>query len=213
MQQKSLPHRRDLKDTDWAWLAGIIEGEGCIGVDNKGRRTGGINVTMTDEDIVRRLYENFGGRLRGPSVPKNSKHKPVWYWTVGKKEHVKPILLVIRPYMGQRRGSRIDELLELYAQLEKEQSTFQHGTRRGYDHFKCKCTLCIAFNSKRARVRRGDYNGERAIVVGCILCKRESSLQSFKNHFNQMHDPSTKSFKYRANRPNYEPNLDMIYSA
>lgn len=92
-----------------AWVAGLIEGEGCIRCTGKdGRSYPHVKVAMTDEDVIRRCYEITGiGILSGPhhygTRPQN---KPVYTWAVGRKDECLTLLGGIWPYLGERRKAQ-----------------------------------------------------------------------------------------------------------
>jgi hypothetical protein len=115
------------RNEELAWLAGIVEADGCIMFKDANRHHGGrlprIRVTMADEDIVRDLHRIAGvGCFRGP-LPKsysyNQKNlvkppehpKPLYLWEVNAKSEVDHVLREIRPYLHMRRGLAADEAL------------------------------------------------------------------------------------------------------
>lgn len=82
-----------------AWLAGIYEGEGCVGVRGRSIR---VEVVMTDHDVIRRVHEWAEcGSLRGPIV--RGTYKPTMHWSIGRHECVL-FLERILPLLGERRG-------------------------------------------------------------------------------------------------------------
>lgn len=103
------------------WVAGILEGEGSFGVDN--RKSSGytcrVAVTMTDEDIIRRAQEYTGvGRIYGPYEVKKSNlgpgpYKPRYQWVTQGKQAV-DLMRGVYFFMGQRRRARIEEVLQGY---------------------------------------------------------------------------------------------------
>lgn len=104
---------------DLAWVAGVFEGEGSISFVGKQGVT--VKVSMTDEDVIRRLHAITGvGQVGGPYAGTN---KPRYAWYVGNKHQVRSLLLALRPWLGERRGQRADEAL---ARTELER------TRRWY---------------------------------------------------------------------------------
>ena len=93
-----------------AWLAGIIEGEGYIAF--KKQRYPGVVVQMTDEDVILRLAEFSGaGHVSGPLQEKLPHHKPTWRWEVTDSTDAVALLRRIRPWLGTRRGARVDDVL------------------------------------------------------------------------------------------------------
>lgn len=142
-----------------AWVAGIIEGEGCIQVAQKRLKDGSeyptfsIRVNMTDEDVVRKLADYVGlGVMRGPIKQSDIGHKPFWSWTLCQHDHVMLVLNLIHPHMGLRRSLKIDEAL---AALElRPQKRWQHGTRNGYEQVGCRCKDCVRSNTRRHAERR-----------------------------------------------------------
>jgi hypothetical protein len=104
-----------MMEAELAWLAGLIEGEGCIYRKKSYRRRegatrAGITIKMTDEDVVARAtgLMNVGSYQRRP--PRQPEHKPAFIVTIeGPK--AEDIMRLIRPWMGERRRSKIDEVL------------------------------------------------------------------------------------------------------
>lgn len=94
-----------------AWAAGLIEGEGCF-TKHSGHPY--LLVDMTDKDVILKLQTVFPtGTVRGPYTHKSKpQHKPRWRFDAFGTKAV-PIMKVLRPYMGERRGIKMDELLAL----------------------------------------------------------------------------------------------------
>jgi hypothetical protein len=98
----------------YAWLAGLIEGEGSImhRRDKNGHLWIGVGLTMTDEDVVRRCQEVAGGRVSGPYV--RGAYKPQWRWDLNIQTEVIDLILHLRPIMGERRKAQIDSCVAAY---------------------------------------------------------------------------------------------------
>lgn len=109
------------KQTERAFLAGIIEGEGTIYV--RKQKTGGheyryptVRVAMTDPDVLETCLSMAGlGRINGPY--ENTKYKdgiqtkPIYQWSV----HGTDALLLIKavlPYLHARRLRQVADVLE-----------------------------------------------------------------------------------------------------
>jgi hypothetical protein len=93
-----------------AWVAGIVEGEGSIGLMGGGR----VVVAMTDEDIIRRLESSLGIGFVYPRPRKESKPhwKSVWQWAVSRIEELEALLTHISSWLGHRRLARADRVLQ-----------------------------------------------------------------------------------------------------
>lgn len=120
---KPLP---EMSHSDRAWLAGLLEGEGCFGVYGRKRAARGrepwielfptIRLRMTDEDIVARVAYFFSApytrcpsdKIR-PGFPCSKKDR---FDTELTGHRALTLMRKLRPWMGRRRGTRIDEILE-----------------------------------------------------------------------------------------------------
>lgn len=90
------------------WAAGILEGEGCFDY-NRLPKYPRIRVEMTDHDVVLRLQEMLGGVVCLPRVRKRH-WKPTMQLQINGSDAIKA-MRAVRPWMGERRGAKIDELL------------------------------------------------------------------------------------------------------
>lgn len=112
---------------------------------------------MTDRDVIERLREKVGYGKIYERKPRKEGWKFSWQWSVAVRHEVIQLMTEIRPFMGERRGAKIDELIE-YDRQHPAQAWFQHGTlptyRRG-----CRCDACVEHeewydNSRRVTVRK-----------------------------------------------------------
>lgn len=106
----------DAAEIEVAWLAGLLEGEGCFNLMRANSRSKRplirVQVAMTDRDIVERVR----ALMDAPSVqehkdrgqPDNWKRR---YVTCASGRKAEAVMRAVRPYMGERRGTKIDELL------------------------------------------------------------------------------------------------------
>ena len=94
---------------EYIYLAGFIDGEGCIGVNNAPR----LHITNTDSDIIHWLKETFGGYLwmeNGHHIPNA---KPGYIWEVSSRKLLST-LKEVAPYLKvKQRQSRL--VLDYYA--------------------------------------------------------------------------------------------------
>ena len=111
----------DLTEPQIAWIAGLLEGEGSFGIDQRSSKRYAnskapaspfIKIAMTDEDVIARLSSYLD---KPYCLPKRLTvtGKQVYQLHIGEKQKVFWLLQLIRPYMGERRGAKIDECLSL----------------------------------------------------------------------------------------------------
>lgn len=100
-----------MTEAEIAWLAGIIEGEGSIYWDKRSKNSVRISVSMTDEDVVRRIHALVGVGAVSVKTRPTVTGKLVYRWDAGHKLEVRPLLVSVRPWMGLRRGAKIDEAI------------------------------------------------------------------------------------------------------
>lgn len=88
-------------DTDLAWAAGIIDGEGCIQIAKRSIRLGSgytlsVTVNMTHEATIQRLRDIFGF---GSILHLETSHKrKQWRWALGSKQ-ADIMLRMVRRYL------------------------------------------------------------------------------------------------------------------
>lgn len=143
-----------MNSADASWLAGIIEGEGCLSSHNGKAR---ISVSMIDEDVIQALYQKTGvGSFRGPCKVtgplKDKEYKDQWIWTVNKREDVRSIIVTILPFLYSRRAMKALELLDMMDELDKKAND--------------RSSFCPAGHSKPECL---GINGGRH----CLICRRE----------------------------------------
>jgi hypothetical protein len=98
-------------ETDKAYYAGIIDGEGCITV-SKGKydhRTLTVAVVMCDEKPVRDLFKEYGGCLFFIEKS-NPKWRNAWRWAV-KQQKAKRFLEDVLPYLRVKQEQAVTGLV------------------------------------------------------------------------------------------------------
>ena len=105
-----IPVPNIMTEAEVAWVAGILEGEGCWSKRSQGRGDGwDVVVAMSDEDVVYRLQSVTGiGRVNKERSQQG--RKDMWDWSVCRKEHREWLTDLVYPWMGSRRKAKIDEL-------------------------------------------------------------------------------------------------------
>jgi len=96
----------DISDTDLAWLAGLLEGEGCFCY----QCSPGIKLGMTDKDVVSKVANLLGRWVRGPYRYRTNK-KAVFYTEIWSHEAIWWMKKLL-PYMSVRRSAKIKEIVE-----------------------------------------------------------------------------------------------------
>ena len=91
-----------MQETDLAWAAGIVDGEGCIGL-HRGEHSKTrvrLSVVNTDPRMLLRMHDMFGGSVRPLTLYKNKlARKPQWIWVLHGGPAVGKTLMLILPYM------------------------------------------------------------------------------------------------------------------
>jgi len=148
----------NLTETDIAWIAGLLEGEGYFGIDNRSKDryevsntppSPFIKISMVDEDIIERLSQLLDKSYFSPTR-KTVTGKQVYTLHIGEKEKVLFVLQKILPYMGARRGERIKESI---SHLQTWKEWVENGGRSemsklGYEARLKKYGTCAGGNPK-----------------------------------------------------------------
>jgi transposase-like protein len=108
------------KQTDLAYLAGIVDGEGSI-INSKGQRTTWhLQVSNTDTKLVNWLKQ-FGGNVSARYThhprDRNRPTKRAYVWTVRRMMDVYVMLQGIRPYLVIKQGKADDCIAALTIRL------------------------------------------------------------------------------------------------
>lgn len=113
-----------LTETDLAYIAGIFDGEGCIGY-YRTSKTGTpyyhalVNITMTEGMLVNKLPELFGfGKVSIHKAKPDQNRRTAYQWQVGHKKQVQKFLESIRPYLVGK-ADQADVVLDLFKDEEK----------------------------------------------------------------------------------------------
>jgi hypothetical protein len=96
----------------WAWVAGLIEGDGWISPAPGGAaRTTVVGVESTDLDVIERLAcLTKAGHINELRVDR-AHHKPRWRWTVHGRDAIRRVLTGTLPLLGERRTARAEYVL------------------------------------------------------------------------------------------------------
>ena len=95
---------------DEAWAIGLFEGEGCIAIEKR-CASAFLTLKTTDPDVLYRLQEIWGGRVRvATKSPSNIKQPYVW--NLQNKKVVRRILERILPFLSHRRACKALDALD-----------------------------------------------------------------------------------------------------
>jgi hypothetical protein len=111
--------------TDIYWLAGILEGGGCLEVStcrgiNRTRTVLKIRVSMSDRDIVERCH----AIARVGTVYKTKSRvgrKDIYVWQVSNQKNTAALMMTVYSIMGTRRQQKIQECLTAWRQYKGQQ--------------------------------------------------------------------------------------------
>lgn len=132
-----------------AWVAGIVEGEGCFTMR---RWSAVLSVIMTDFDVVRRLrHVTKLGRLYGPYPRKEKNYKPSLRWSVGNRVELREVTRLLLPWLGARRAAAARQVLAFI----QEHPPRAERTHCKNGHAYTKENVCIRVrNGRQVRVCR-----------------------------------------------------------
>lgn len=101
-----------LEPTDAAWIAGILDGEGYLGIVGTTASYGPrIAVLNTNHPMIDHLCALTGVGTVGFRKARGNK-RPAWVWKLDRREHVAALLLAALPYLITKREQALI-LLEL----------------------------------------------------------------------------------------------------
>ena len=99
-----------MTNVEIAWLAGLLEGEGCFSTPK--RRSGFVKLGMTDKDTVVRASKLMNGKVSKSKTDHRGGRKPEYICHVHGMR-ARQVMELILPYMGKRRAKTIIEKLKL----------------------------------------------------------------------------------------------------
>lgn len=137
----------DASEAELAWLAGLLEGEGSFRMltnrasNGKSYRYPHITVNMTDRDVIERAAQMFGTGVY--DLPRYIDGRKLQYRAQAQGTKAAALMRQLRPWMGQRRGAKIDEVLAEY----DAQEPLEDRRRRS----------CQEAQRRRRRNERGEF--------------------------------------------------------
>ena len=92
------------RETDLAWVAGIVDGEGCILLSQRQNPSGPywvlrVVIANTSLLMLNRVKEILGlGNIISKGTPRSSRHRMQWYWEASTKK-AEAVLTLLEPYL------------------------------------------------------------------------------------------------------------------
>jgi hypothetical protein len=103
------------EDTDLAYLAGLMDGEGSIMhmVRGRGHPIWVVKIAMTDRPVIEWLHK-FGGSFTVEPVSQRYKnHLDMYRWWMTRRSDVRAILQAMLPYLQVKRDKAVEALDDL----------------------------------------------------------------------------------------------------
>jgi len=111
-------------DTDWAYAAGFVDGEGCIAVvrsfvPNRARYQYGVQVVVANRDraVLDWMQSNWGGWVVAVSGTRPTQSRESFHWRCATRI-AKPFLTGMRPWL-RIKGPQCDNALEMIELLQR----------------------------------------------------------------------------------------------
>lgn len=121
-----------MNDTEIAWVAGLLEGEGSFLTQTSGYSPR-ITCQMTDLDVLNKVHQLCGGTLH--PVTKRQEHwKDCWIWRIS-GDPAAEVMKSILPHMGSRRSEKIQSVLDTWytnGRPYRQASTLRDQAAREY---------------------------------------------------------------------------------
>jgi hypothetical protein len=114
-------------DTDWAYAAGFVDGEGCIAIvrsftPKRGRYYYGVNVAVANRDrgVLDWMHDIWGGWVVAVT-PLEALARNSWTWRCGSLQ-AKPFLAGVRPWL-RIKSAQCDNALAMIDLLQRGRRT------------------------------------------------------------------------------------------
>ncbi len=108
----------NLTGSEKAYLAGIVDGEGCLSL-RRGKKTSyalRLTVVSTCRPLISWIKLKVGGNLYSRNIRHiNSNTKDYWVWCTGNQDIIEAITITIQPYLIVKRAQA--KLVLLYIKL------------------------------------------------------------------------------------------------
>jgi intein/homing endonuclease len=142
-----------------AWLAGLIEGEGCILLARSNNRTPALEIGMTDEDVIERVAKLFK-RIHYVQTNSDKSKKIAYKTTIYGKDAIQ-WMFTLYPLLGKRRQAKIKEVVKVWktTRNRKDSNFFNCGCPKEFSNIYMAgkypvCKKCVTIKNERNRQLR-----------------------------------------------------------
>jgi len=155
-------------NAEFAWAAGLFEGEGCLHVNRRpsGKYQVQMVLAMTDRDIVERFAEIMGCGSVQQTPPRAEGQKPLYRWSTYTAADIDALISLLLPWFGERRRTKALEVQAASRSMIPHNSEKTHcprGHRLEGDNLK----LEKVYNA----------NGKTYIGRRCVTCHRDRAAE------------------------------------
>lgn len=113
---------------DIAWLAGLVEGEGCI--SSQKDKYISLTIRMSDQDVIYKAASIMGTRVTGPYKTRDN-YKPTWLCQVNGAKAAAWIM-TLYALLGSRRKEKAEDVLHLWKKAGSNRPPKPPRAPRGY---------------------------------------------------------------------------------
>jgi hypothetical protein len=100
------------QQTDMVFLAGLLDARGSFSHRDTGEgMTFGVRLDLLDRQLAERLAATLGVGNVGRVIKPRAKYKSVWRLSVHRRQHVRAVIMAVRPWLSATRRGHADELL------------------------------------------------------------------------------------------------------
>jgi hypothetical protein len=162
------------------WLAGLLEGEGCFWCGKGGRVL--IRLAMTDQDIIERAAAVMGGHIEKPRRPNGGSHLKTVYAVRVRGDDAILWMQRLRPLMGRRRQSKIDEVLAFAAARPGRRFNAAGGVNKPGRGSRDNRTHCSNGHELTSENVYTDAGPSGYLYLRCRICRqeRENTRRKFR---------------------------------
>ena len=170
-----------MKETDAAWLAGYIDGDGCICLSkrwSKSARSPELAADSCDIELLERVKALAGGYINKKSNRKVASHREGWHWRLHGSLQVVAVLKQLLPYLTcADKAARAKMLVEEWASCTPRNGCYTIAMLAAKDDFE-KRFLSIGFRRGiRSRTTEPPLPSHNLVVLAQKLSRGPRSLR------------------------------------